>query len=604
MTAELHAFLGRLREEVVEDIYGLTAMQQGMLSQTLRAPDTGVYVDQWLCELDGDLDTEAFHRAWRRTVRRHDALRSSFWWRGLDAPVQIVWGSVTLPWSSRDLRGPDLDQRLREFLRADRERGFDCTVAPLMRFSLLRVADEHFLFCWTCHHSILDGWSLPIVSGDVFGTANGRPKGTIRKQRTHFGRFVRWLETQHGSATRRSAAKRYWENQLKELPPTAPWPWIGQRESSRDGSQTEIEDFPEVGLAMGAELSDQIGKLARRCSVTPSTVYTAAWLLVLGACLGTVDVVVGVTCSGRTARIDGVEDIVGNCLNTLPLRVRFRAHASVASLLWDVQETMLALLEHEWLPLIEIQRAVRKQQAWATAAAPELFQSILVFEDVCSTNWTQAFGCRVENVRWVESTELPLTLCFTTGTNTHARLTYNPGQLDHASCHRTLERLRAALECLVRLDPDAPDLGTLGVLAPEERLLLTTERPESVWPASTVHELFERQAAATPEAPAIRDGAAVLSYADLERRSRGLAAILRARGIGPECRVGIAQARSWRMIASVLGVLRSGAAYVPLDERWPTASLCDEGGRVAGRPDRPGQLAAARWYECRADFRR
>jgi non-ribosomal peptide synthetase component F len=177
----------------------------------------------------------------------------------------------------------------------------------------------------------------------------------------------------------------------------------------------------------------------------------------------------------------------------------------------------------------------------------------------------------VENVRWLESTELPLTLCFTTGTNTHARLTYNPGQLDRASCHRTLERLRAALEGLVQLDPDAPDLSTLGVLAPAERLLLTTEcAAECGWPASTVHELFERQAAATPEAPAIRDGAAALSYADLERRSRGLAAILRARGVGPERRVGIAQARSWRTIASVLGVLRSGAAYVPLDERWPT----------------------------------
>jgi hypothetical protein len=148
-TPELHAFLGRLRNEVVEDIYGLTAMQQGMLSQTLRAAHPGVYVDQWLCELDGDLDVDALQRAWLRVVKRHHALRSSLWWHGLTAPVQIVWGSVTLPWTSHDFRGPDLDRRLREFLKADRERGFDCAAALLMRFALLRVAEERFLFCWT-----------------------------------------------------------------------------------------------------------------------------------------------------------------------------------------------------------------------------------------------------------------------------------------------------------------------------------------------------------------------------------------------------------------------------------------------------------------------
>ena len=400
-TSQLHAFLRRLRREVVEDIYGLTAMQQGMLSQTLRAPHTGVYVDQWLCELDGDLDAEAFQEAWLQAVKRHDALRSSFWWRGLDAPVQIVWGSVTLPWKSHDVRGPDLDRRLGEFLKADRERGFDCAAAPLMRFSLLRVAEKRFLFCWTCHHGIMDGWSLPIVLGDVFGTANGRRDGTLAKQRTHFGRFIHWLDTQRESEPRRLAAQRYWEKQLKALPPPVRWPWIVQPDGPNAHSQAESEDFSEVDIAIDAELSGRVGKLARRCSVTPNTVYTAAWLLVLGTCLGNQDVVVGVTFSGRTARIDGVEDIVGNFLNTLPLRVRLGTHNSVASLLRDVQKTMMAMLENEWFPLIEIQRALRKQRGWSAATGPELFQSIIVFEDVCSTNWTQAFGCRVENVRWL-----------------------------------------------------------------------------------------------------------------------------------------------------------------------------------------------------------
>src|SRR5262249_7078221 len=156
--------------------------------------------------------------------------------------------------------------------------------------------------------------------------------GTIGRQRTRFGRFVRWIAAQHESATRRSTAEWYWEKQLEELPPPAPWPWIVQPGSSPDRRLPETEDVPEAGLPLGDELSAKLGQLARRCSVTPSTIYTAAWLLVLSACLGTEDVVVGVTCSGRTARIDGVEDIVGNCLNTLPLRVRLGAHASVASL--------------------------------------------------------------------------------------------------------------------------------------------------------------------------------------------------------------------------------------------------------------------------------
>src|SRR5215813_688439 len=159
-------------QELVEDIYELSALQQGMLFHSLSAPESAVYFEQLSCTLDGELNTEAFRQSWNAAVKHHPVLRSALYWEGLDKPYQVVYRQVELPWEVldwRDVHEDEQHQRLGEYLRADRYRDFDLTKAPLMRFALIRLADTSHQFVWSFHHLLLDGWSIAALNQEVLG---------------------------------------------------------------------------------------------------------------------------------------------------------------------------------------------------------------------------------------------------------------------------------------------------------------------------------------------------------------------------------------------------------------------------------------------------
>src|SRR6185436_11101714 len=161
----------RAAEPQIEDLYPLSPMQAGMLFHSLRAPESGVYFRQWRCTLNTALDVPALQQAWQHAVRRHPILRTAFHWEQRATPVQAVYQDRTLPWDEHDWRRDSLEvqaQRLTLLLRADRERGFDLGVAPLMRMTLIRIADERYHFIWSHHQILLDGWSIPLVLKEVF----------------------------------------------------------------------------------------------------------------------------------------------------------------------------------------------------------------------------------------------------------------------------------------------------------------------------------------------------------------------------------------------------------------------------------------------------
>jgi surfactin family lipopeptide synthetase C len=155
----------------VEDIYAMTPLQQGLLFHSLLTPESGLYIDQFVLELRGDLDVAALGRAWREVVRRHAILRTSFHWENLGRPLQVVHREVDLNVESHDWRAHPpaaREEMLAEFLKADRRRGFDLTAPPLMRLAVARVGPDAHLFTWSFPHIILDGWSAAIVRTEVF----------------------------------------------------------------------------------------------------------------------------------------------------------------------------------------------------------------------------------------------------------------------------------------------------------------------------------------------------------------------------------------------------------------------------------------------------
>ena len=202
----------------VEDVYPLSPLQSGLLFHGLYAPDSGAYFEQVRGTLEGQLDVLAFRQAWQRVVDRHAVLRTSFAWEHLDTPVQVVHRRVSIPWDEQDWRGRSAlepQERLATFLRADRARGFDFTRAPLMRITLIRVADDTWRFVWSHHHLLLDGWSLPVLMNEVLLSYEGLARGreiSLERPRPYRD-FIAWLQRQD-----LEPVEAFWRKTLQRVP--------------------------------------------------------------------------------------------------------------------------------------------------------------------------------------------------------------------------------------------------------------------------------------------------------------------------------------------------------------------------------------------------
>ncbi|MEP6912016.1 MAG: amino acid adenylation domain-containing protein, partial [bacterium] len=199
----------------VEDIYPLSHIQKGMLFHTLSAPDSGLYTEQLSCGLIGDLDLQAFEQAWQRVVDRHSILRTSFVWSEFDEPLQIVRRQIHISPDVHDLRGLTAaaqQEHLAAFMIADRERGFDPSIPPLMRLSLFRTAAETYQLVWSHHHLLLDGWSMPLVLKEVsdhYDALRGHAEPRNEPAQP-FRDYIKWLQRQD-----QSKAELYWRQVLK-----------------------------------------------------------------------------------------------------------------------------------------------------------------------------------------------------------------------------------------------------------------------------------------------------------------------------------------------------------------------------------------------------
>jgi amino acid adenylation domain-containing protein len=537
--------VGERRDELC-DVYTLTPLQAGMLFFTLKEPTAGVYADQWLCDLVGELDVDALQQSWQRVVHKHDSLRASFLWHELEEPLQLVWRNVALAWSVVDLVGVDesaRDTTIESFLRRDRARGFQLDSAPLMRFALFCVEPRRHVFVWTSHHILMDGWSLPLILHDVFGGAGERvaPK---------FAPFVRHLLAQR---SRHASAREFWRAQLASLPERRELPFALPRIVPPD------EPFPQVSVTFDAELGARVFACARSLRVTPSTVLQGAWLLLLSCLTDSSDVVTGMTVAGRPPELTDVETTVGNFLNALPLIARIEPSESVADFFGKLQRSLVALAEFDDLPLVDIQRL-------APSDGGSLFDSLVVFEDVCTADYGRAFGADVTAVRWFETTNFLLTFAFAIGEHGGVlNVTFDATRLTRARCEWFVGRYVALLESCVR-DTQRP-ASRLEVVG-ERADLRGWNDTQCVVPDLCLHQLLERQCTATPAALAVVDDSVRWSYSEL------LAAVNRvAAAAGADRLIGILMSRTAALVAAVYGVLSAGAAYVPLDAGWPAERI-------------------------------
>lgn len=554
-----------MNKKNIADFYPLSPMQQGMLFHSLAAPESGVYVEQTSCLLQGDVNIPAFVQAWEQVVQRHPILRTGFLNVAGKEPIQLVQKQVTLPVFTEDWQAFDAEtqaNKLNAFTESEREKGFDLAKPPLMRLALLRTGQHAVRFVWTFHHILLDGWSLPILLQEVFACYEMNRSGeTMPLPPTRpFRDYIVWLKKQNVAQ-----AAAFWQERLAGF--YAPTPLVV------DHGYHEIAGEPvygEMEVRVSREKTAVLQSLARQHQLTINTFVQAAWALLLHRYSGEEDVLFGATVSGRPPELPGSEMMVGLFINTLPVRIQIDPTQSAIAWLKQIQAQQSELRQYEFSPLIDI-------QGWSEVPRGlPLFESILVFENYPITSVTEndAISLSLADVQSVEQTNFPLTVVAGLADELHLKIAYDGQRFDPDTIGRMLNHLQQLL--LGIADQPTEPVLSLPLLTPIEWQHITKD-----WNGRTadypldlcVHELFEIQVEETPEAvAAIYDGTK-LTYQALNQRANQLAHYLIKQGIGPESIVGICVNRSLDMIVSLLGVLKAGGAYLPLDPTYPAERI-------------------------------
>jgi amino acid adenylation domain-containing protein len=563
-----------MKNQNVEDVYPLAPVQEGVLFHSLLEAGSGVYHAQFTCVVQG-LQVATFKEAWQRIMDRHPVLRTAFVWKSVDRPMQIVGRRIRVSIALEDWRGLDSADQIEKYehyLREDRERGFDVGKAPLLRLALFQLADETYRFVWSHHHLLLDGWASAIVLKEVFVCYDALLRGSelsLPPQRP-FRDYIAWLRRQD-----MAKAEAYWRHALAGF--TTPTPFaIDRKHTDQSGDGGYSKQTAQLSPGTTARLQE----IARHEQLTLNTVVQGAWALLLSRYTRLPEVVFGSVVSGRPPALSGVEAMVGLFINTLPVRVKIDDRQATLEWLRLLQTQQAEMREYEYSPLVEIQR-------WSeVAAGAPLFESYVVFQNypIDEDLKDKIDGLVVSEVESIERSSYPLVVAVTPGRKLTLQLFFELDRFEGPAIAKTLAHLVTLLE-EIAADPERR-LGELSMLTAKERQqLLEWNVPETGYLNDvSIHQLFESQAASTPDATALVFRHERLTYADLNSRANRVAHRLRELGVKPEVRVGLCVERSAEMIVGLLGILKAGGVYVPLDAQHPPERLQymvqDAGARV------------------------
>ncbi|HEX6373985.1 MAG TPA: amino acid adenylation domain-containing protein [Longimicrobium sp.] len=516
----------------------------------------------------GAVQPRALERALAEVVRRHEVLRTTF--HEVDGvPVQVAAPAEGFTLPVEDLSGLDPAAReaeTRRRLARESAHPFDLTAGPLFRATLLRHGAQEHVLLLNMHHIVTDGWSMGILFRELRALEAAYREGLpapLPELPLQYADYAAWQREQgRGEGAERRLA--YWRDRLAGAPELLELP--------TDRPRPPVPSFRGAGVPvhLSAEVLDRLRALGRREGATLYMVVLAAFQLLLSRYAGSGDVVVGTPVAGRTR--PEVEGLIGFFVNTLVLRTDVSGDPSFRALLARVRETVLGAYEHQDLPF---ERLVAELQPERSLSHAPLFQVVFLMEDAAPGGEAApgAAGRPVQTEFGTIQFDLTLSLAAhpdgLRGTLSYAAELFDQPSMERMGAHlqRVLEQVAAA--------PDLP-LSRVELMGAMERRRVLEEwsRPAQVPSAGRcVHELVAEQAARTPDAVAVALGADALTYRELDGRANRLARWLRRHGVAPEARVGLCLERGPELVTAMLGVLRAGAAYVPLDPAYPAERL-------------------------------
>ncbi|HZI15720.1 MAG TPA: condensation domain-containing protein, partial [Myxococcus sp.] len=546
----------------------LSFAQQRMWFLDQLEPGSVAYNMPAVVRLDAPVDTDALRRSLVELVQRHEALRTTFI-QGDDSPLQLISPRAELPLALVDLSTQwpeaaraELHRQLREELLCP----FDLTRGPLVRAGLWKLGPADYVLALNMHHIVSDGWSMGVLVREVAALyeafAQGRPSPLppLPLQYADYAVWQRqWLQ---GAVLEEQLA--WWRRQLSglttlELPTDKPRPPVQTLRGAL------------VPVALTPAVSDALRALCQREGATPFMALLAAFQLLLSRYSGQQDIATGSPIAGRQR--GELEGLIGFFINTLVLRARVEPREPFLHLLRQAKESALGAYAHQDVPF---ERLVEELQPARDLSRSPLFQVFFALQNTPEAPLQEgALAPRPFELKGSATSKFELHLNLTDGPEGfQGALGYNTDLFEAATVHRMAEHFRTLVEAVVAR-PEAP-LASVSMLAPAERqqVLRDWNATASEYPrGSTLPEVFARVVARSPDKVAVEFGDAKLTYLELDARANQLAHHLRGLGVSTDSRVALAMERSLELIVSLVGILKAGAAYVPLDSSYPRERL-------------------------------
>lgn len=550
-----------MQKKNIEAIYPLTPIQEGMLYHCIKSPNSGFYFQQFSCVLDKIDDQHKWQDAWQKVAKKHPVIRTFFTWEKRTRPLQVVREHVELPWKILDWRSQNesqIEQKWQELKQSDRSNPFDLAKAPLIHFTMAQTGDGRYLFLCSFHHIILDGWSQLLLLDDALGFYRAAQDTPDKPALLTFKTFVEWQQSQD-----HSRSLEYWSDSLRGFnhPTNIPKDAL----AGKTGSASQSITFGDSDYL-------SLKATARQNQVTLNAMLLGAMSILLSTESRTEDIVFGTTVAGRPVDMPGIDKTAGLFINTLPMRAQVSSEQILSVWLKTLQSAQTSVIQHAQTSLNEIQKVCEVSQGVA------LFDTILVVENLSISENDDQTGPVVTHRHYDQFSHYPLAILVDPS---DGLTLYALHQQQYISEQKAQQILALLQTLLVQMSQSLEQrICDLSLLADHQQAQIcgVVEKPGYIDEGfSGIHQAFEKWALTHPLRNAIiahtESSNFSHSYQELNVQANQLAHYLIDKGCGQNSMVVVLLDKGVDALVSFLAVLKTGAAYVPLDPAHPAGRI-------------------------------
>ena len=540
----------------IKDIYGLTPMQEGMLFHSLLEKDEGAYFEQKEFTIKGKLDISILEQSFNKMLQDYDILRTVISYEDFKAPKQIVIEPIYRKVMYKELTLLDKENReiaIKDYLREDRAKGFILNQGNLIRLAVLKVDRMEYRVVLSYHHILMDGWSSELFLRRFFAIYIG----LLEKQMlpntpvSQFVNYILWLKEQN-----KLDAKVYWEKYLTDYVTIADF-----NPKNRDENVKFVKE--ELVIELEEQTTQALQQLSTKQQVTLNVLLQAAWGILLQKYNNSLDVVFGAVVSGRDIPVEEAESILGLFINIVPVRIKIADNQTFKDVVKQRQIESLEANKYDYFPLADIQALTDVKQ--------KLINTIIIYENYdVSQQVEEMIDFEITDLQVDEQNNYDISLTIIPDSRLRIKVHYNSKQYDCEKVQEIMSHYQMILETVINnQDILIRDVDILTQSDKKQLINTLNDTALSYESDKTINELFEAQVRKNGEKIALAFENQTLTYNELDARANSLAKRLREKGVQPDEIVGIIMDRSIEMIIAIMGILKSGAAYLPIDPEFP-----------------------------------